>query len=168
LLHSCSLSRVFGRRRFSLASNSSRRESSSSCLTTPGPASPRFEIRIELGHGNTGPSPPPLVAHRSTVPTKPRICFGRPQPATVIIHTEHAEGGSIASCYLRAKGKGDMLPDLLKAAVLLAWEIRFAVRISRASLLYDYLRTGIFFVFEHFFLIFFSRKCCAPPSDRER
>jgi len=48
-----------------------------------------------------------------------------------------------------------MLPDLLKAAVLLAWEIRFAVRISRASLLYDYLRTGIFFVFEHFFLIFF-------------
>ena len=169
LLHSSSLSCVFGRCCFSLTSSLSRR-------VTPLPASQRqallvLDLKFESSRapGNTGPSLPPPVAHRSTVPTKPRVCVGRPQPATVIVHTEHAEGGSIASCYLRARGQGDMLHDLLKGAVLLAWEIRSAVQFYHASLFYDYPRTGIIFFFENFYSDFFlSRKCCAPPSDRER
>ena len=86
-----------------------------------------LKFKSSRGRGNTGPLTPPPVAHRSTVPTKPHVCVGRPRPATVIIHTEHAEGGLIASCYFHAKGKGDMLHDLLKEAVLLAWEIRSVV-----------------------------------------
>ena len=60
-----------------------------------------LKFKSSQGHGNTGPSPSPPVPYCSTVPRKPRVCVGRPRPATVIIHTEHAEGGSIASCYLR-------------------------------------------------------------------
>ena len=64
---------------------------SSSRLTTPGPAALDLKLESSRGPANTDPSPPPPVAHRSTVPTKPRV--------------EHAEGGSIATCYLHAKGK---------------------------------------------------------------
>ena len=86
--------------------------------------------------GNTGSSPSPPGAYHSTVPTKLRVCVGQPRLATVIIHTEYVEGGLITSCYyLRVKGKCDMLHDLLKGAVLFAWEIRFVVRIYRVSLL---------------------------------
>ena len=61
-----------------------------------------------------------------------------------------------------------MLHDLLKGAVLLAWGIKYVVRIYRASLLYDYRRTGIFFFSKTFFRFFLSRTFCAPPSERER
>ena len=168
LLLSSSLSRVFGRRRFSLASSLSRRE-------TPLTASQRrallaLDLNFESsrGPGNTGPSPPPPVAHRSTVPTKPRVCVGRPRPATVIVHTKHAEGGSIASCYLHAKGKGDMLHVLLKGAVFLAWEIRSAVRIYHAFFTLRLSPDRHLLFFNTFFSIFLSRKLCASPSDKER
>ena len=123
------------------------RESSSSRLTTPGPASPRFEIWI-----------------------KPRPWKHRPSAATSRHSSLHRTAcgrriNRIVS-FVR-EGKRWYVHDLLKGTVLLAWEIRSAVRIYRASLLCDYRRTGIFFFRKLFFRFFLSRTFCVPPSERE-
>ena len=148
LLHSCSLLHVFGRCLFSLASNSSRRENFFFRLTTSSPGLLALDLKFELRHspGNTDPLSPPLGLHRSTAPTKLHVCVRRPRQSSPY----RARGRRIVSglhraiCARRKKGDMFMLHNLLKGAVLLAWEIRSAVRIHRSSLVYDYHRTGIF------------------------
>ena len=129
-----------------------------------------LNLKFESSHGpgNTDPLPPPPGVHCFTIPVKHRVCVARPRQSS----SHGARGRRIVSgsiVLFSREGKRWYVTRSSERSCFACLGDQVCVSIYRTSLVYDYRRTGIFFFLENLFFNFFlSRKCCAPPFDRER